>query len=370
MLNWLVAGNGHTPEEWFAAKTTPADIAAAWVALAKTAPDSIDISDLPPDAGLPLNPNRPDPASLSAQAPPAVIPGGWRLSSYSGLSYGAISENAASDHDARVGSATAAGTAPTDIAPDDILRFPRGGPAGECVHAVFEEADFTDSSTWDRAIAIALENHPQSLTGIPQKEGRRRLHAMLWQMLADVTSAEISEGLRLDSVTRQRRLNELEFNFPVPHLSATGLNELLSRFGYGGPRLTFSRLEGYLKGFIDLIFEHEGRFYILDWKSNHLGFAPADYDGCPVANAMAEHGYHLQYLLYAVALDRYLQLRNPNYRFETHFGGVLYLFVRGVRPAWRNWDGTAAGVYAHVPPHEALLQLNALFGELPAEVKS
>ncbi len=370
MLNWLVAGNGHTPEEWFAAKTTPADIAAAWVALAKTAPDSLDISDLPPDAGLPLNPNRPDPASLSAQAPPAVIPGGWRLSSYSGLSYGAISENAASDHDARVGSATAAGTAPTDIAPDDILRFPRGGPAGECVHAVFEEADFTDSSTWDRAIAIALENHPHSLTGVPQKEGRRRLHAMLWQMLADVTSTEIREGLRLDSVACHRRLNELEFNFPVPHLSATGLNELLSQLDYAGPRLTFSRLEGYLKGFIDLIFEHQNRFYILDWKSNHLGFATADYDAGPVANAMAEHGYHLQYLLYAVALDRYLQLRNPDYRYETHFGGVLYLFVRGVRPAWRNCDGTAAGVYAHVPPHEALLQLNALFGELPAEVKS
>jgi exodeoxyribonuclease V beta subunit len=342
------------------------------VALAATQPASIDVSALPTGAGLPLNPTRPDPTSLSAQAAPAVIPGGWRLSSYSGLSYGAISEHAASDHDARIGTATTVGAAPPDIAPEDILRFPRGGPAGECVHVVFEEADFTDSGTWDRAIALALDNHPQALPGVPQKEGRERLRAMLWQMLVDVTSAEISEGLRLDSVIRQRRLNELEFNFPVPHLSATGLNELLSQLGYGGPRLTFSRLEGYLKGFIDLIFEHQGRFYILDWKSNHLGFATAGYDDGPVANAMAEHGYHLQYLLYAVALDRYLQRRIPGYRYETHFGGVLYLFVRGVRPAWRNSDGTAAGVYAHVPPHEAILQLNALFGQqfghLPAEV--
>ncbi|MCX7175451.1 MAG: UvrD-helicase domain-containing protein [Proteobacteria bacterium] len=373
VLNWLVAGNGHTPEAWFAAKTTPAEIAAACVALAATEPAAINVSALPPDAGLPLSPTRPDPASLSAQAAPAVIPGGWRLSSYSGLSYGAISEHAASDHDARIGTATTLGAAPPDIAPEDILRFPRGGPAGECVHVVFEEADFTDSSTWDRAIALALENHPQSLPGVPQAEGRLRLRAMLWQMLVDVTGAEISEGLRLDSVTRQRRLNELEFNFPIPHLSATGLNELMSQLGYGGPRLTFSRLEGYLKGFIDLIFEHQGRFYILDWKSNHLGFATADYDAGPVANAMAEHGYHLQYLLYAVALDRYLQRRIPGYRYETHFGGVLYLFVRGVRPAWRNGDGTATGVYAHVPPHETILQLNALFGQQlsksPAKVK-
>jgi exodeoxyribonuclease V beta subunit len=278
------------------------------------------------------------------------------------LSHGAISEHAASDHDARISTGIGVRVAPARIALEDILRFPRGGPAGECVHAVFEEADFADSSTWDRAITLALENHPQSLPGVPQKEGLDRLRAMLRQMLVDVTSAEICEGLRLDSVTRRRRLNELEFNFPVGHLSASGLNELLLRLGYGGPRLTFSRLEGYLKGFIDLIFEHQGRFYILDWKSNHLGFATADYDAGPGANAMAEHGYHLQYLLYAVALDRYLQRRIPGYRYETHFGGVVYLFVRGVRHAWRNSDGTAAGVYAHAPSHEAIQQLNALLG--------
>ncbi len=361
MLNWLVAGNGQTPEAWFEAKPTPADIAAAWMTLAAQEPASIDVSLLPQGAGLPLAPALPDPASLSAKIAPSFIPSGWRLSSYSGLSYGAISEQAASDHDARIGPAPTAGVVPVDIAPEDILRFPRGSAAGECVHAVFEEADFTDRSTWDRAIALALESHPQSLPGLPRKEGRERLHAMLGQMLADVTGTEIIDGLRLDSVSRPRRLNELEFNFPVPDLPATGLNELLGQAGYPGPRLAFSRLEGYLKGFIDLVFEHHGRFYILDWKSNHLGFAAADYDAGPVENAMSDHGYHLQYLLYTVALDRYLQRRIPGYRYETHFGGVLYLFVRGIRPAWRNSDGTAAGVYAHVPPREAIRQLNALF---------
>jgi exodeoxyribonuclease V beta subunit len=375
MLNWLVAGSGHAPQEWFAAKPTPADIAAAWSALAAAAPASIDVSALPQNAGLALNPTRPDPASLSALAAPAAIPGGWRLSSYSGLSYGAISEHAASDHDARIATA-ATSAAPLTLGADDILRFPRGTAAGECVHAVFEEADFTDNSTWGPAIARALENHPQPLPGVPRSEGHERLRAMLWQMLADVTGAEILEGLRLDSVTRQRRLNELEFHFPVPNLSAASLNELLSELGHDGPQLTFSRLEGYLKGFIDLIFEHGGRFYILDWKSNHLGYASTDYDAGPIAQAMTEHGYHLQYLLYAVALDRYLQRRISGYRYETHFGGVLYLFVRGVRPAWRKGDGTAAGVHVHVPPLETIRKLNALFGaqlgpdlgQRPAEV--
>ena len=370
MLNWLVAGNGHTPQTWFAAKTTPAEIAAAWEALAETAPGSIDISDLPQGAGLPLNPTRPDPASLSALTAPALIPGGWRLSSYSGLSYGAISENAASDHDARIGSATA-GYRHRQTSPRTTSCVSRAAapPA-----SVFTPCSRRPTSPTAARGSEPSHSHWKAIRNrcreFPRKRADGRLHAMLWQMLADVTSTEIREGLRLDSVTRHRRLNELEFNFPVPHLSATGLNDLLSQLDYAGPRLTFSDLEGYLKGFIDLIFEHQGRFYILDWKSNHLGFATDDYAAGPVANAMAEHGYHLQYLLYAVALDRYLQRRIPDYRYETHFGGVLYLFVRGVRPAWRNCDGTAAGVYAHVPPHEALLKLNALFGELPAEAKS
>lgn len=367
MLNWLVAGGGHAPQEWFAAKLTPADIAAAWTALAAAARGSIEVSALPQNAGVALSPTRPDPASLTALPAPAVIPAGWRLSSYSGLNYGAISEHAASDHDARIGMAPAAGAAPLSIGADDILRFPRGAAAGECVHAVFEEADFADRSTWDRAIALALENHPQTLPGVPESARHERLRAMLWQMLVDVSGAEIIDGLCLESVTRQRRLTELEFNFPVPHLSSAGLNELLSELGYEGPRLTFSHLEGYLKGFIDLIFEHQGRFYILDWKSNHLGYEAADYAASPVATAMAEHGYHLQHLLYAVALDRYLHRRIAGYRHETHFGGVLYLFVRGVRPTWHNSDGTAAGVFAHVPSHQTILRLNALFGRVPAK---
>jgi exodeoxyribonuclease V beta subunit len=250
---------------------------------------------------------------------------------------------------------------PVDIAPEDILRFPRGSAAGECVHAVFEEADFTDRSTWDRAIALALESHPQSLPGLPRKEGRERLHAMLGQMLADVTGTEIIDGLRLDSVTRPRRLNELEFNFPVPDLPATGLNELLGQAGYGGPRLVFSRLEGYLKGFIDLVFEHQGRFYILDWKSNHLGFAAADYDAgrwrtrCPITAITCSTCF------------------TPSPSTAICSGASPAIATKRISAACSisssaasgRHGGTAtalaAGVYAHVPPREAIRQLNALF---------
>jgi exodeoxyribonuclease V beta subunit len=75
---------------------------------------------------------------------------------------------------------------------------------------------------------------------------------------------------------------------------------------------------------------------------------------------MTGNGYHLQYLLYTVAVHRYLQQRMPGYQYDTHFGGVLYLFVRGVRPSWRDAAGAATGVYAHKPSLQMVERLSAL----------
>jgi exodeoxyribonuclease V beta subunit len=75
---------------------------------------------------------------------------------------------------------------------------------------------------------------------------------------------------------------------------------------------------------------------------------------------MVQHGYPLQALLYALALHRHLQQRLPGYRHEQHFGGVLYLFVRGVRPAWTLADGLSAGVHHQRPTLQALQQLSDL----------
>ncbi len=166
-------------------------------------------------------------------------------------------------------------------------------------------------------------------------------------MLSNVMRTTLPDGIVLESIPTTRRLTELEFSLPSPRVSAQALNAALRSLGYDVPRLTFRDLEGYLKGFIDLVFEHGGRYYVLDWKSNHLGYAPSDYGPAALQTAMTEHSYHLQYLLYALAVDRYLRHRVPGYRHDTHFGGVFYLFVRGVRPDWVNADGTPGG---RLPP--------------------
>jgi exodeoxyribonuclease V beta subunit len=183
------------------------------------------------------------------------------------------------------------------------------------------------------------------------------------------TLAEIGAG---------RRLNELEFTFPVlpgraERLSASMLERAL-RMRIKAPwpadyparvgRLGFRPLRGFLHGFIDLVFEHGGRFYLLDYKSNHLGDAPDDYVSERLSAAMAEHHYFLQYHLYAVALHRFLQTRKADYEFERHFGGVFYLFLRGMERE------TGAGVFFDQPPRASILELSRAFAGVAATAPS
>ncbi len=110
---------------------------------------------------------------------------------------------------------------------------------------------------------------------------------------------------------------------------------------------------GFLTGFIDLICERQGRYYVMDYKTNDLG----DYSRHTMTDAMREHNYGLQYWLYTLVLHRYLQYRLPDYRYETHFGGVRYLFVRGMQP-----DSPLSGVFQDRPDLNKIEALAGLFG--------
>jgi exodeoxyribonuclease V beta subunit len=356
LLNWLVAGAGRTPDRWTSGDTSAELIERAWQDFADQFAPHVACTPLPLDAGVSLVVARPSPETLHAATPPAHIASPWRIGSFSALHDGAVSESAATDHDARSDRPGELSRAASTLAPDDILRFPRGARAGECLHAAFELVDFTDDATWNDAIEAALRRHPVSLPGATPAT----LARMMSRMIGDVVRTELTGGIRLDVIPRKRRLTELGFNLPAHGLTANALNALLRALGYAVDRLTFARLDGYLKGYIDLVFEHEGRYYVVDWKSNHVGHSPADYDHAALDDAMAAHGYHLQALLYSVALKRYLAHRLRDYRHDEHFGGVFYLFVRGVRPDWKGVDGTATGVHFHRPEADTLARLDAL----------
>ena len=260
------------------------------------------------------------------------------MNSFSGLIRNAVDETETGDHDERIAAGetpVSGGELPAFLKEDDILLFPKGTYAGSCLHAVFEHADFTDRTTWEAAVRTALSRHPQEVDGrFPggTETARAACQAMALDMLENVMTTPLPGGIMLNTVENGRKLVEWPFCLSSVPLSAGQMNRLAKRFGYAVPQLVFDDMTAYLNGFVDLVFEADGRFWLLDWKSNHLGYRQEDYCTARVDQAMTEHGYHWQYLLYTVALHRYLASRMPEYDYDRHFGGVFYLFVRGYAP--------------------------------------
>lgn len=274
----------------------------------------------------------------------------WRVGSFTALTSGLAAD--APDYD--MTSAPPAEQTPTGL---DRFAFPRGIRAGACLHGLFERLDFNrnDRALLEEQVRRALTRH-----GFDAEAWTPSLADWVEQVLATPLNAD---GLRLDSVTVERRINELEFYYPVADLRHETLRRLLAQHGYAaGPfremidRLEFSPLRGYMRGYIDLVFEADGRFYLVDYKSNGLGAQPAAYQTERLAEVMAREVYVLQYLIYVVALHRYLQLRLADYDYERHFGGVFYLFLRGMHPAF----GPDCGIFRDRPALPLLTALDRL----------
>jgi exodeoxyribonuclease V beta subunit len=149
----------------------------------------------------------------------------------------------------------------------------------------------------------------------------------------------------------------MEFYYPLNPVSADTLKDLFRTGTDGlvtdqGPtdlaRLDFRPARGFMKGFIDLVFRFGDQYFLVDWKSNFLGSNVEDYHLGTLQTVMNAEYYVLQYLIYTVALDRYLSLRVPEYDYERHFGGAFYLFVRGIDAA----RGADFGIYHGKPSAE------------------
>jgi len=143
-------------------------------------------------------------------------------------------------------------------------------------------------------------------------------------------NAPLPEGVRLCDVPEGDRIAELEFHFTLADADAQAFLALLQQHGIARGRRDFGawpRLSGLMTGKIDLTYRVDGRLYVIDYKSNRL---PA-YDAHALADAMSASEYDLQALLYVVAVHRWLRLRRgADYAMATHFGGVRYLFCRGL----------------------------------------
>jgi len=221
--------------------------------------------------------------------------------------------------------------------------FPRGARVGVILHSLMEDLDFqTDdfSVLCDRALRrLGLEDE-----WLP----------VLEQWIQDIVTAPIGD-FALNNVGLTDRLDEMEFHFPLA--TSTNLVQFLVEKGYlEGAANKALLLQGQMTGLIDLLFRHDGKYYIADYKSNFLGSSLADYNGESVAHAMQSHQYHLQYLIYTVAVHRMLKQKLAGYQYETHMGGAYYLFLRGMNPQ------DSRGIFFTKPDLETVLRLDELLG--------
>ena len=173
----------------------------------------------------------------------------------------------------------------------------------------------------------------------------------------DVLATPIVEGVRLADITGDRRLDELEFHFPLD--THANFIDLLKGAGYlmPGSTLGVDTLQGMMTGLIDLVFESGGRYYLVDYKSNHLGDNPAEYGEPHLNEAMRQHQYDLQYLIYSIALTRYLRRRLRDFDYDRDFGGICYLFLRGM-----NGVDNKTGIYADKPDVAFIARLDRVLG--------
>ncbi|MGL5597501.1 MAG: exodeoxyribonuclease V subunit beta [Aeromonas sp.] len=287
----------------------------------------------------------------------------WWISSYSGLaaqgnghSKGVLA-NPGFDDEVVTEAAALAAEQPEEAPQPSIFTFPKGARPGTLLHSLFETIDFQSAAGESLAEHIATllvqDGFDESWAPVLQQQ----VEVVLDTPLETASLAESGEPLRLRDLAPDRKQVELEFFLPMGRVTAPALTALCQQhdpLSRGNKPLGFATVQGMLKGFIDLVFEWQGRWYLLDYKSNHLGMSPADYNRPALERAMCEHRYDLQYQLYSLALHRLLTLRLPGYDFEQHFGGVFYLFLRGM---------PQGGIFYTRPSRELVEGLDRLFSE-------
>ncbi|MEW5734952.1 MAG: exodeoxyribonuclease V subunit beta [Thermodesulfobacteriota bacterium] len=326
--------------------------------LAHAARGAVRIEPLEEDRAIPPVPPPAAPPEIACRSFLADPDQSFGLTSFSGL--------ASSSEDNRPGtdeggpllffSPRLSAKAPDGSGSPDPFAFPRGPEAGTAIHEVLEKCDYQhpDAPELPDLCARVLEAR-----GIAP-----RWAGALARMVQNVLTTPLIKGKpgsMLCRVPPADRIHEMEFSLPVRTLTPP----LLSRPFRSSPkpslqtladhagRLDFAPVSGFIRGFVDLVFVLEGRTYIVDFKSNHLGDRISDYGPENMALAMDQHLYGLQYHIYCLAASTALAGRDPGFDYDRDFGGVLYLFTRGMSPE----NGPETGVFADRPDKDLLSRL-------------
>jgi len=268
----------------------------------------------------------------------------WQMSSYSALAH-------LSEHDSAELPIDKAeeGHDNAMLAEGESLLLAKGAQTGNMIHELLEYCRFKaleDRQDFDKLRDSACQRY-----GI-KVESPEVINELLYQTVSTVLNAD-DDDFYLANLKESACLKEMPFYLKLTDFSTENVNFLLQ----DEPTvqaLSFKQMQGYLTGFIDLICEYKGRYFVMDYKSNAL----TDYKEDSLLEAMREHNYGLQYWIYSVVLHCYLKKRLENYQFSEHFGGVRYLFVRGMQK-----DTPMSGVFSALPDEQILEELSEVFSD-------
>lgn len=319
------------------------------------------------DRFLPASPGTVGVARVSGK----VVTEHWWIASYSSISKARagsppVSETAAED--TFLESMNEASSVPPEPVEErtPVLKptvfphtFPKGADAGTFLHDLFEWAARQGFATVPHNRALLRDQVARRCQVRGWATHIEPLTEWLLNWLTVPLTLPAINGMAATSITLAnltRAVPEMEFWLPARHVESTQLDALVTRHTLAGearPPIPFSRVNGLLKGFMDLVFEHEGRYYVLDYKSNVLGPDDAAYTPEAMRKKILEERYELQYVLYLLALHRHLKSRLPGYRYEEHVGGAVYVFLRGLMAG-------SQGLHVERPPTELIDALDRM----------
>ena len=249
------------------------------------------------------------------------------------------------------------------LKPEDDIRFTfiKGANAGTFLHEIFEQIDFANKAQWPQVIDRAINSYqlPLIYSSAEQQDRRSQSktpknrdgfnlesidtakHEALINWIEEVLHAPLlASNKPLIALDKGKRFAELEFNMGLSeNFKAQDINNLFQQYlpDEIDKHVTLlpqnkAHLYRYLRGEIDLVYEHAGKYYVVDYKSNFLGNSLSDYNEDTLKQAMSKAGYWLQAAIYQVALHRFLAMRVSDYvgNEDKYLGAVEYVFLRGV----------------------------------------
>lgn len=248
---------------------------------------------------------------------------------------------------------------------------PKGADIGNILHNVLEHTDFRLGKIDDNLLQEQMDRYK-----VVAGEDFDKLKVWLEECLVapisfsvntkagvipsglTTESTDDSKSFCLKDISNTKTLKEAEFYFPITNekLYKKNIIEILAEYRnqiIDYDEFASQKIFGMLHGFIDLIFEYDGKFYVADYKSNYLGNKLEDYNQQAMQEKNQSSFYDLQYLIYSVALDKYLRQNIESYSYEKHFGGVYYFYLRGMKDGY--------GVYRARPILEIINKIANLF---------